>query len=42
MNQFKALFPFIAALSVFSASNSEMYKQINLDRLVENKSKLFL
>ena len=37
MNQFKVLFPFIAALGVYLlALNSPMYKQMNDNRSVEN------
>ena len=40
MKQFKALFPFIAALCVFFlASNSAMYKQMNQKHSVENEIK---
>ena len=40
MNQFKNLFPFIAAIGVFFlASNSPMLKQINHKQSVENEIK---
>ena len=40
MNQFKNLFPFIAAIGVFFlASNSPMWKQMDQKPLVENETK---
>ena len=40
MNQLKALFPFVAAISVFFlASNSPMWKQMNQNLSVENEIK---
>ena len=40
MKQFKTLFPFIAAPSVyFLASNSPMYQQMNQPHSVENEIK---
>ena len=40
MNQFKNLFPYIAAIGVFFlASNSSMWKQMNQKPSVENEIK---
>ncbi len=42
MKQFKALFPFTAAIGVFFwASNSPMLKQINQNDSVDNEIKFF-